>query len=128
DVLVAICMERTAGMLVALLGVLKAGGAYVPMDPSYPAQRLAHMLADARPRVVLTQAAQRELVEGLAADSDTRGWQIVDLDETQQTATNVGTDRDMNPGPRALPQHLAYVIYTSGSTGVPKGVGVAHSS
>ncbi|WP_186032349.1 condensation domain-containing protein, partial [Burkholderia gladioli] len=122
DVCVGVCMERTAAMMVALLAVLKAGGAYVPMDPAYPAQRLAHMLADARPAVVLTQAGQRELVDSLATDA--RDWRIVDLDEALQAASGPGT----NPALQTLAQHLAYVIYTSGSTGVPKGVGVTHAS
>jgi amino acid adenylation domain-containing protein len=124
DVRVGLCVGRTAGMIAALLGVLKAGGAYVPMDPSYPAQRLAHMLSDARPAVVLTQAAQRELLDGMAADTGKHGWQIIDLDQAL-TAT---TWADTNPDARVLPQHLAYVIYTSGSTGLPKGVAIQHSS
>ena len=55
DVLVALAVERSAEMVVALLAVLKAGGAYLPLDPDYPAQRLAHMLRDSRARLVLTQ-------------------------------------------------------------------------
>ncbi|WP_186032283.1 non-ribosomal peptide synthetase, partial [Burkholderia gladioli] len=122
DICVGVCVERTAGMMVALLAVLKAGGAYVPMDPAYPAQRLAHMLSDARPAVVLTQAGQRELVDSLAAD--VRDWRIVDLDEALQAASGPETNLE----PITLAQHLAYVIYTSGSTGVPKGVSVTHAS
>jgi len=56
DVLVGLCVERSAGMVAALLAVLKAGGAYVPLDPAYPPDRLAYMLGDARPAVVVTEA------------------------------------------------------------------------
>ncbi|WP_186032300.1 non-ribosomal peptide synthetase, partial [Burkholderia gladioli] len=122
DVRVGLCVGRTAGMIAALLGVLKAGGAYVPMDPAYPAERLAHMLADARPAVVLTQGAQRAWLDGLAAGA--HDWQLVDLDAALADPGRA----DTNPDARVLPQHLAYVIYTSGSTGLPKGVAIQHSS
>lgn len=55
EVRVAVCLERSLEMVVALLGVLKAGSAYVPLDPSYPVDRLAHMLTDGSPRLLVTQ-------------------------------------------------------------------------
>ncbi|NHB98701.1 non-ribosomal peptide synthetase, partial [Photorhabdus stackebrandtii] len=111
---VAICVERSPAMVVGLLGTLKAGGAYVPLDPAYPTERLAYMLADAAPVVLLTQTS---LVEKLG-----KGLPTVLLDTP---ACN--TCADNNPVVRALtPHHLAYVIYTSGSTGQPKGVMVEH--
>ncbi|MES2940790.1 MAG: amino acid adenylation domain-containing protein [Pseudomonadota bacterium] len=102
DVLVGICVERSLEMVIGLLGILKAGGAYVPLDPDYPPERLAFMVADAQPRLVLTQERLREAMclEGYPQH---------------------------NPAPVNLPQHLAYVLYTSGSTGKPKGVGVIHA-
>ncbi|HEX8245706.1 MAG TPA: AMP-binding protein, partial [Longimicrobium sp.] len=117
DVRVGLCVERSPEMLVGLLSVLKAGGAYVPLDPGYPAERLAYMLADSAPAVVLTQARLRGRVEHagipvLELDADAPAW-------AHHPATN--------PGRGALtPDHLAYVIYTSGSTGRPKGVMVPH--
>ena len=60
NILVGICVERSLEMLVGLLGILKAGGAYVPLDPAYPRDRLAFMLEDCRPRVVLTQTETAE--------------------------------------------------------------------
>ncbi|CAN2536693.1 D-alanine--D-alanyl+carrier+protein+ligase [Methylocapsa aurea] len=102
-------------MIVALLGVLKAGGAYLPIDPDYPRDRIAYMIADAAPALVLTQEHLRErlpeTITTLRLDAD---WSVV----AQESAAN--------PAPRATSQNLAYVIYTSGSTGRPKGVGVAH--
>ncbi len=113
--LVGICAERSLEMIVGLLGVLKAGGAYLPLDPDYPRERLAYMIADAQPSLVLTQDRLRERlpddVSTLRLDAD---W------------ASIATERDANLGRRATPQNLAYVIYTSGSTGQPKGVAVAH--
>jgi|GEM_PF-6001663 len=117
---VAICADRKPAMVVALLAVLKAGGAYVPLDLSYPAQRLAYMLEDANPVLLLADAAGRQAVSQSVALPP-----IVDLEAVLQGEHPSGS----NPEPSALgltPSHLAYVIYTSGSTGIPKGVMVPH--
>jgi non-ribosomal peptide synthetase component F len=116
DVLVALCMERSPDMLVALLGILKAGGAYVPLDRSNPTERLALMLADARPPVVLTDASACGLLPRLDAT-------VVRLDADRD---QVARNEDTNPSGGATPDDLAYVIYTSGSTGTPKGVMIPH--
>jgi amino acid adenylation domain-containing protein len=116
---VGICLDRGLDMVVALLGVLKAGGAYVPLDASYPPERLAYMLTDAAPGVVLTQDALRGRLPAT-------GVEIVTLDGQWTHIAAVASD---NAGPRPSPQSaeaLAYVIYTSGSTGMPKGVMVEH--
>lgn len=105
--LVAVCAERSLALPVALLGVLKSGAAYLPLDPEYPPDRLAFMLADAGVPVIL---AQRGLLDQLPETSAT----IQYLDE----ATNLAAP----PGWRAPRGDLAYAIYTSGSTGRPKGV------
>ncbi|MGA4844088.1 amino acid adenylation domain-containing protein [Streptomyces sp. G45] len=112
DARVALCARRGVRLLAALLGVLKAGAAYVPLDPSYPAERLAFTLADARPAVVL--------VDGTAPDTD--GVPVLDL------ATDFTTGPTDDPPHTVTPADAAYVIYTSGSTGVPKGVVVQHGS
>lgn len=113
---VGICVERSVDMVVALLGVLKAGSAYVPLDPAYPSERLAYMLANARARVLIVQERLRSVVPG-------------DYDGTLLVIDAEGAlDRmpDDDPAPAARPDNLAYVIYTSGSTGLPKGVGMSH--
>ena len=121
---VAICVERSVEMVVALLAVLKAGGAYLPLDPSYPAERLAYMLADSAPKVVLADAAGRlALGDDAIAERD-----VVDLDAAMPMWASLPAH---DPDPRALglsSTNLAYVIYTSGSTGQPKGVGIAYGA
>ena len=114
DALVGLCVERSLEMLVGLLGILKAGGAYVPLDPTYPTERLAYMLADSQPVVLLTQA---HLLNALPSTV----IPIFCLDS--QWATVAASD-GANLMHHTHPQHLAYVIYTSGSTGQPKGVGI----
>jgi amino acid adenylation domain-containing protein len=119
---VAIALPRGIDMVVALLATLKAGGAYVPLDPDYPAERLAYMLDDCRPRVVLTHTAVQER---LPASRALLTATVLELDDSG----NWAHQPTHNPEPAELglmPSHLAYVIYTSGSTGLPKGVMVAH--
>jgi amino acid adenylation domain-containing protein len=121
DVLVALAVERSAEMVMALLAVLKAGGAYVPLDPDYPAQRLAHMLRDSGARLVLTQERLLEPVLA-AAGSAVEAWSV---DEAERAAAD---EDGGNLGLRVHPDSLAYVIYTSGSTGTPKGVMIRHGA
>ena len=115
DVIVGLCVERSLDMVVGLLGVLKAGGAYLPLDPSYPAERLAFMIDDARPLLILAQQGTESVlppnIDTLRLDAD---WTLVEGESAEDLA-NI-----------ALPQNLAYVIYTSGSTGRPKGVMIGH--
>jgi amino acid adenylation domain-containing protein len=113
---VAICMERSLEMVVALLAVLKAGGAYLPLDPDYPPERLAYMMNEAGVGTILTHhnlQAQLPQGQGLFIRLDEE-WAAIALEETG------------NLGLRIDPQNIAYVIYTSGSTGKPKGVMVPH--
>ncbi|MEN8161640.1 MAG: condensation domain-containing protein, partial [Myxococcota bacterium] len=115
---VAVCMERSVDLVVALLAVLKAGGAYVPLDPEYPAERLAFMLADARPALALTH---RRFADGLAGAPEGFEVPLLCLDEE-----SLEEGRDGRPAPGVSAGGAAYVIYTSGSTGAPKGVVNAH--
>ena len=122
DERVAICVERSPEMVVALLAVLKAGGAYVPLDPSYPTERLRFLLDDSAPMALLTQ---RHLFSQIAADGV--AFPVVELGDESLWAEQPET----NPDPLEVgltSNHLAYVIYTSGSTGSPKGVMVEHRS
>jgi amino acid adenylation domain-containing protein len=116
--LVALCIDRSLDLVVGLLGILKAGGAYVPLEPSYPKNRLADMLDDARPAVVVTQ-------ESLAADLPATGARVVCLDSIASELDRFSAE---SPTDGPAPDNLAYLIYTSGSTGRPKGVQITHRS
>jgi amino acid adenylation domain-containing protein len=118
EVRVAVCMERTVESVVGILGVSKAGGAYVPLDPTYPKERLAFMLADARAQVLIT-------VEGFARELPEHAAQVVCLD-TDSDAINL--EDSANLASDVVADNLAYVIYTSGSTGQPKGVQISHAA
>jgi amino acid adenylation domain-containing protein len=114
--MVAILMERSVEFVIALLGTLKAGGTYVPLDPTYPSSRLAFMLADTEPAILLTQ---QHLTQSLPANS----INVLCLDSEWATCA---VESPANLAVRTSPDYLAYVMYTSGSTGQPKGVGVTH--
>ncbi|MCA8153894.1 non-ribosomal peptide synthetase [Burkholderia contaminans] len=123
DTPVALCVERSFDMVMALVGVLKAGAAYLPIDPDYPAERIAYMLRDARPAVAITQAHLREQVEAALGDGvATQLLTVADLlaDEAEGDAARVTSAID--------DAQLAYLIYTSGSTGKPKGAGNTHGA
>lgn len=113
ETVVALCLGRSAESVRCSLAVLKAGGAYLPLDPAYPTERLAFMLNDAQPRVLITNS---EVSRSLPAGP----WSVIEIDADREvdrcanTAPAIETNRDQ----------LAYVIYTSGSTGQPKGVEV----
>jgi amino acid adenylation domain-containing protein len=119
DAPVGICLERSLEAAIAILATLKAGGACVPLDPTYPPERLAFMLADTGASVVLTQASLKPLLGGhfhhhlILVDE---GWNAI----AKESDTNLQTDTEAD--------NLAYVIYTSGSTGTPKGTLVPHRS
>ncbi|RKH54663.1 amino acid adenylation domain-containing protein, partial [Corallococcus llansteffanensis] len=116
DTPVALCLERSFELLVALFGVLKAGGAYVPLDPAYPRERLAFMLEDCAAPVLLSHSSLRHELLPYAGH-------LLCLDEAEASLRA----RPLTaPTSRVTAENLAYVIYTSGSTGRPKGVMVAH--
>ncbi|WP_031013669.1 non-ribosomal peptide synthetase, partial [Streptomyces purpeochromogenes] len=114
EAVVAVALPRSVDLVVSLLAVLRAGGAYVPVDPDYPADRVAYMLSDSRPALLVTDSAT---LPGLGEC----GVPVVLVDGL---ADEPGTPVAAPAYPRA--DHPAYVIYTSGSTGRPKGVVVPH--
>ncbi|HKN49043.1 MAG TPA: amino acid adenylation domain-containing protein, partial [Actinomycetota bacterium] len=121
---VALALPRSAGTIVAMLAVLKAGAAYLPIDPAYPPDRIAFMLHDARPALILAVAETAERVPAVAGVSQLVLDDVATLEALAHQITTNPTDTD-RLGPLS-PAHPAYVIYTSGSTGRPKGVVVAH--
>jgi amino acid adenylation domain-containing protein len=115
---VALLMERSADFVIAVLAVFKAGGAYLPVEPDYPADRITHMLTDARPTLILTtttlthrlpQTAHPGHIAVLEQLPGLDGYSDGNLSDTDRTTP-------------LLPDHPAYILYTSGSTGRPKGV------
>ncbi|WP_280335102.1 non-ribosomal peptide synthetase, partial [Nocardia wallacei] len=117
--LVAIAVPRSADSYFAEWVVTKSGAAFLPIDPTYPADRIEHMLTDSGSPVGLTVAAVRDQLP------DSVEWLVLeDLDLDAHAADAVTDDDRVRP---LRPHNLAYVIYTSGSTGVPKGVVVPHA-
>ncbi|HEY6924390.1 MAG TPA: non-ribosomal peptide synthetase, partial [Steroidobacteraceae bacterium] len=115
--LVGLFLERSARMIVALLGILKAGCAYVPLDPSYPPERLRQMLTESSPTTVLTDQKVTALLQPTAA-------RLLPIDATAVAGLECG---DVDVTRLGVDAHsAAYVIFTSGSTGAPKGVIVTH--
>ena len=115
--IVAICLDRSIEMVVAMLAVMKAGGAYVPLDPGYPKDRLQFLMEDADAQVLLT-TSHFELPDV----QDTHAPLRIDLDTAE-----LGDAAVDNPQAEVVAENLAYLIYTSGTTGKPKGVLVPHS-
>lgn len=114
--LVGICTERSAEMVIAILGVLKAGAAYIPLDPAYPKERLDFILGEADVRILLTQ-------ERIAVELGDMKARVICLDTEWAM---IARERSSESRVSATPDDLAYVIYTSGSTGQPKGVEIQH--
>ncbi len=151
--LIGICVERSLDMAVGILGILKSGAAYLPLDPEYPQERLAFMLDDARPALVLTkstleirlagesyrQSSPLPLGEGpgeracdavsphlnLPPGGEGKRTRVVLLDQDWPA---ISGNPDTNLSDCPAPDDLAYVIYTSGSTGKPKGVVITHGN
>jgi amino acid adenylation domain-containing protein len=116
DTRVAVCLQRSPEMVVALLGILKAGAAYVPLDPAHPRQRLAYMLADTASPLLITQ-------QGLLDHLAPLDVPVLCLD---RDAALLDAQAEHDPQHPVHPDQLAYCIYTSGSTGQPKGAMNSH--
>ena len=117
-VIVGICLEKSADMVVSMIAVLKAGGAYLPLDPEYPLERLVFMINDSKTSVLLTQ-------QSLVSNVNRQTPEQIFLDTQWETILR---EPKVNPRSLAASSNLAYLIYTSGSTGTPKGVMVEHGS
>ena len=138
---VALLLERSPAMPIAMLAVLKAGAAYVPIDPNYPEERIRYMIEDSAARIVISdqysvfsvQSSESEQASELHTEHSTDvsraefasapalSFQVIHLDEL-----NTETYLTTNPNLPLTPNHPAYIIYTSGSTGKPKGVLLRH--
>jgi amino acid adenylation domain-containing protein len=124
DARVGLVVERSPEMLAAILGILKAGGGYLPLDPTYPRERLALLLADAAPAAVVGPRRLLAALPDIPNGAPRLALEDVDLEATE--ATGADTAPTVLRSTDVPPTSLAYVIYTSGSTGAPKGVEVSH--
>ncbi|MET9393090.1 amino acid adenylation domain-containing protein [Streptomyces sp. NPDC006624] len=118
DVRVGLCLDRSPGLLTALLGVLKAGGAYVPLDPAYPGARIETMIAGTSCAVMISRGDLAGNLPGASA-----GTPLVLLDRDAEALAA------LSPAPLARtagPENLCYIIHTSGSTGTPKPIALRH--
>ncbi len=121
---VVVVMRRSAGLVPAMLGALTAGGCYLPLEPDQPDARLSELLADAAPRVVVTDAATQERLRTLVPDGTALlAWHNGAFHSAAGASETETPSRKSQP---AGPDDLAYMIYTSGSTGRPKAVMVSH--
>ncbi len=120
---VAVCVDRSAELVIAIMAVLRAGGAYVPIDPDYPAEHIAYIASDSGARVAITDGVIGRDSHGAAVDA---------LERAGLTCIAVGATTGERAAARAWPasdpEQAAYVIYTSGSTGKPKGCVVSHGN
>ncbi len=116
--LVGVYLERSARMVVSLLGIIKAGGAYVPIDLEYPPERVNYMLADAGVKVVVSETGVAERLSEWAGE-------VVRIDADWG---RIKEESGANPAPANSSENVAYVIYTSGTTGKPKGTLVTHGN
>ncbi|TXH66401.1 MAG: amino acid adenylation domain-containing protein, partial [Lysobacteraceae bacterium] len=126
EMLVGICQSRTPDLLVSVLGVLKAGGAYLPLDAEYPVERLREILTDARPRVILTDAACVGAIDAALKNETALPVQVWTLESCACKWAAYPAENPDRAKIGLCPENLAYVIYTSGTTGRPKGVMVEH--
>ena len=119
EIMVAVCLERSHHMIVAILGILKSGAAYVPIDPGYPAERIGFMLEDTGSKVVIGTSQSKSSIPSqpdldiIEVDTD---WPVISQYDASDLAVRISNN------------HLAYIIYTSGSTGKPKGVMIEHQN
>jgi nonribosomal peptide synthetase DhbF len=116
---VGVCLERSSGMVIALLAILKAGATFLPLEPDYPELRLAQIVEASSPAVVLTSSKFRTRLP--------HAVKVLSLD-TPGIGTALDSASTHNPKTALLPDHSAYVIFTSGTTGTPKGVIVEHGA
>ncbi|MBS4161824.1 AMP-binding protein, partial [Klebsiella pneumoniae] len=115
DDIIGIMLDRSADVIVSILGVMKAGGAYLPIDPEMPAARIQYMLEDSGARWLVAESARQAFL------SDIYKGTVIDIEKDIDPNISTARPDSINDG-----ESLAYIIYTSGTTGQPKGVQLEH--
>ena len=130
DTLIALFLDRSEHMIIAILATLKAGGAYVPMDPEYPDERIRYILEDTSSKLIIANKKYEERLKDIKANTQTdsnKELSIISVDDIS-TYKLLNKQPTKNPITGVKSTNLAYVIYTSGTTGKPKGVMIEHKS
>ena len=130
DTLIALFLDRSEHMIIAILATLKAGGAYVPIDPEYPDERIRYILEDTSSKLIISNKKYEERLRDIKADVQTdsnKEISIVSVDDIS-TYKLLSKQQTKNPITGVKSTNLAYVIYTSGTTGKPKGVMQLHAN
>ena len=120
DRIVAVCLPPSIDLIVGLLAIFKLGAAYLPIDVTFPPDRVAHIISDAQPAILLSSSS---ILLNSNVLSKTENLPIFDIDQAEDDG---GEIEDFQPNPIEMPDLLAAVLYTSGSTGIPKGVRLEH--
>jgi amino acid adenylation domain-containing protein len=123
--LVAVCLDRSIEVVIALLAIFKSGAAYLPLDPKYPRARLAFMLEDARVSALITRSRLFNRWPPASRRSSKRNFEMIRLD---REGKKIAEESSRKVASSVRARNLAYVIYTSGSTGRPKGVAIEHQN
>ncbi|OBP16552.1 hypothetical protein A5320_03915 [Rheinheimera sp. SA_1] len=122
DVLVGVCLPKSAELIITILAILQAGGAYVPLEPDHPDDRIAYMLQDSQVRLLLVEQVLHTRLQSLTEAE----LLMVQLGNCCQELRSNAVVTTVMASQALTPDHLAYLIYTSGSTGQPKGVMQTH--
>ncbi len=120
--IIAMILDRSEYMIIAMLATLKSGAAYLPIDPSYPIERIKYMIKDTKSRIILTNTTY---IKNLKLHFADKVDEVLSIDS--ENIQNILTNQNIhNPCVKMINTDLAYIIYTSGTTGNPKGVMVKH--
>ncbi len=116
DIIVGISLPRSFEMVISMLAILKAGGAFLPIDPTYPADRIKHMIEDSGMKILIS-------TEKISRNYKFYNGKIINLDSEKDL---ISAEENTDLENITYPENLAYIIYTSGSTGLPKGTMLSH--
>lgn len=118
--LIALYLNRSYKSVINILAILKSGCGYIPLDPSYPQDRIQHIVNDAEAKMLISEDEFSDTTNGV------NGCKIVNYDKVEKRLHEYSTKRITREEHGAVPEDLCYIIYTSGTTGKPKGIMTEH--